>query len=298
MDDKKEADADAVRVGFVKDCLYGAVTLLLFASFGWPQWSLAATHVLSVPPVFFGGSTGTVFTVYSLMATLIVTMTDVVTLLTLTCGMSNCCASGARAPAFAPTMPVCDPSTAGSQSRVLSAVALVTVAVGVFISAGRALAIEKDAASGDWLALAAVYGAARVYQLTWALYASLPIPAVIWSITFVCVGGVAFTEFTGARRKAKEHQPRRAADMTLYAVASVDIVLILAPLGSTVVPDTLKSAFYIMQSLVAVIAVWQAHRYWAVATPPEEEPPAEEAGDGGATDKKGFRGLRHRAMCL
>lgn len=90
MDDAKKT---AVQISFVKDTVAGAATLLVFASFGWPQWTISAVHVLSVPGTVLQIE-GTALTVYLLIATLAAIVADLVIVLTLTCGISNCCAPG------------------------------------------------------------------------------------------------------------------------------------------------------------------------------------------------------------
>ena len=91
-------------------------------------------------------------------------------------------------------------------------------------------------------------------------------------------------------------------DKLLYLVAAAETALVLAPLASSLVPAPLRSAFYIMQSIVAVLAVWQAHRYWSAAQKSFAPPAAEAATDPatvGAGDQKTLnRGLRHRTLCL
>ena len=105
-DDEKQAAANKaaaelqLQVSFAKDVVYGAVTLTLFSAFGWPQWALALVHVLSVPGVLVPLSSARVLSA-ALVASLLATLIDVVSVLTFTCGLVDCCLPGKKAPAFA-----------------------------------------------------------------------------------------------------------------------------------------------------------------------------------------------------
>lgn len=299
MDNSKD-----IQLSFTKDVFAGAVTLLLFSSFGWPQWVFVAVHVVSVPGAMFR-SNGGLFGTFCLIATLVTSIADVVTVLTLTCGIVNCCAPGASSPAFAPTIKVCDPASAGAQGRVISVTAMVSIGVGVFMSAGRAISLEKVVGRTDWIALCLVYTVLRAYQLVWSAYSSLTVPAVEWGITGGLVLYVSFTEWRRMRKNSAH--PKKISGLILYAVALSDALLVALPaISSSAVPAEIVPAFYLMQSVTALVATWQAHRLYSsdAADEKDEKEPDEAKGAADTVENATIRigaavRARHsRTMCL
>ena len=273
-------ESNAVQLSFAKDTIAGAATLLLFSAFGWPQWVFVAFHALSVPGALIQADGGT-FGKFCLVATLVVSITDVVTILTLTCGISACCAPGASSPAFAPTMKVCDPASAGVQGRLVSVVAMVSIGVGVFMSSGRAVTLERSVGSSDWFALCLVYAVLRIYQIIWTVNASLIIPAVEWSLTSAAVLCVVVIQW-------RKIHPRKISGVVLYVVALSDAALVALPLASdSAVPKELVPAFYIMQSVTALIAVLQAHRLYSSGNGPAAATMETQTTDQGADGQQG-----------
>ena len=280
--------SDDIQISFVKDALYGAISIVIFNAFGWAQWPLAAMHVVSVPGAFVKIAGSTMFGL-AFIASVAVALADVVVVLTLTCNLTACCSEGQAAPAFAPTMRVCSSASAGVQGRLITVTALATVGAGALLSIIRAVQIETAAGGGGWLALAAVYLGIRAYQLTWLFTTFMAGPAVMWAIT----GGiVAVLAASDARVSFGSGRPEYKAskDNMLYAVATTDCVAVALPmLGG--VPAQLRPAFYVVQSACAVVAVWQAHRYYKGAASAEDaEPPADSADLGGEVVKEGGKG--------
>ena len=256
---------DALQLSFVKDTAYGAVTLVLFSAFSWQQWLLAAVHVVSVPWSLFQPR-GNRALGSALMVTLAAAIADVVTVLTLTCGLVNCCLKGETAPAFAPSMHVCDPALNGVQGRLVIVTSMTTVGVGAVLSMARAIQIEVVAGGGGWLALAAVYVALRVYQLTWMMQVFMIVPFIVWLISGIGVFLIALVDARRALTETKRVHNHRTAAL-LYLAAAVDSGLILLPLVDGVIKPELQPAFFAVQSIVATVAVWQSHRYRWVRKP-------------------------------
>ena len=284
--------SDGIRVRFLKDALYGAVSIVIFRALGWPQWPLAAAHVVSVPGAFVEPSGSRVLSL-AFIATVAVALTDVVVVLTFTCNLTTCCARGQLAPAFAPTMQMCAAGSAGVQGSLITAMAMATVGAGALLSLIRAVEIEKAAGGGGWLALAAVYVGIRVYQLTWLWSTFMTVPAVFWVISG---GVVALLAVSDARASFRSEQARRytaGRDDTLYAGAAADCVALALPAVGAV-PDHLQPALYVVQAACAAVAVWQAHRYYAVGTADPEDGDKKEKGGGDGEKISKYASLRTR----
>lgn len=295
-DDEKQAAADAaalsaaakkaaaelqLQVSFAKDVVYGAVTLTLFSAFGWPQWALTLVHVLSVPGVLVPLSSARVLSA-ALVASLLATLIDVVSVLTFTCGLVDCCLPGAKAPAFALTMHVCDPALHGMQGLLVTVTAMGTVAVGATLSIARAVRIEVAAGGSEWRALAAVYVGLRVYQMTWLAQVMMVLPALMWVIS----GGIVLLVAASGGRHV-QHQRSGRTGMLLYIAGAVDLVLMLIALSSGIVKPALQLAFYTVQTITSAVAIWQAHRASALPVVPSDA--------GGVTPRTAFKS---RNLCL
>lgn len=304
---KKEATYKSIQLSFVKDVLAGAITLLLFTSFGWPQWYLVAFHVASVPGALTLVKEGS-FITFCLVATLLSSFADVVTILTLTCGIVRCCAPGESSPAFFPMIKACDSASAGAQGRVISVTAIVSIGVGLVMSASRAILLEEAVGKTDWIALCVVYVTMRVYQLAWTGHAGIVGPAVECGITLGLVAFVAFTEW----RRNEDSAPRKRSGTILYGVAVADAVFVAAPLiYKPLVPVEVAPAFYIMQSATALAAGWQAHRLYSakeavdlvqaaaddVPTGGDDKPPSAQTSTI-SVGAHSIRARRGRTMCL
>ena len=301
MADDAEEQAVALQLSFVKDTIYGAVTLVMFSSFGWQQWPLAALHVLSVPGALVHLS-GARMLGFALTVTLLVTLTDVVAVLTFTCGIVKCCTGTNKAPAFAPTMHVCDPKLAGVQGQLVTITSIATVGVGAILSMARAIKIEVIAGGGGWLALAAAYVGLRIYQLTWLAQEWMTVAALAWAGSGVVVFSVAAADARRALRAKANRRHSSKTGMLLYAAAGCDVLLIFLPLVGGSVSTPLHTAFYAVQSIASVVAVWQAHRYFAMPVGEEETTGGDTEKDaiigaGTASEKLRFR-QNNRNLCL
>ena len=271
--------ADRLQLSFVKDVIYGAVTLTLFSAFGWPQWVLALTHVLSVPCAI-KPPRGGIWATAALVVTLVLALVDVVSLLTFSCGLVDCCLPGETAPAFAPTLHVCDPELSGMQGVLVTATAMVTVAVGAALSLARLIRIEVATSGGHWMALGIAYVGLRVYQLTWLVQVMMAIPALMWLIS----GGIVLFTVALNVRRARKRLPLWVG-IALYSAAATDIALMVLALASGTVSPALQPAFYTVQTVTCAVALWLAHRASAAL-------PAE-AGGGGEQGA-----FKSRNLCL
>jgi len=183
------------------------------------------------------------------------------------------------------------------QGSVVSTTAMVSVGVGVLMGASRALTIERSAGSSDWIALGFVYVVLRIYQLTWVAGApTMVAPAILWAGTLVVV---ALTTLVGLRRR-RAGVEKKSSGTILYVIAALDILAVLAPLAG-LVPKEISPAYYIIQSIMAILAVWQAHRIYASSHMPAEDAQDADAdvkGSAVATGSSAFLRQRNRSMCL
>ena len=180
-------------LSFCKDALYGAAIVIVCSSTGLPQWRLALVHVLSVPGIFWESvlEEGVARTLAVLCSSVTV-FADVVTLLTLSCAFTDCCA-GRGAPVFAPFVPACSKEAAAGQ--FVTALCIATIVFGVVVGVARV------ASAGGLSAGLAAFGycVVRAYQLTWPIVSAaaggpwLLVPSALWILAFVPVAIVAVT---------------------------------------------------------------------------------------------------------
>ena len=236
----------------------------------------------------------------SFVGTVAVAISDTVVVLTLTCGLSKCCADGKTSPAFAPNMEVCNSGNGVVEGRLVTITAILTVVVGILFSLSRAVQLETAAGGGGWISLAIVYVGLRSYQISWLWSTFMAAPAVLWLITGIAVTVLAISDVRKAVTK-EDVEYTTGRDDVLYAVAVADAITIGLPAVGGV-PEELRPAFYIIQSVCAVVAVWQAHRYYVIGNAVASEADGTPEGKGAASGDKlpgALRSrIRNRNLCI
>lgn len=239
---------DAVTLSFAKDALFGALAITTFSSIGWPQWKLAAVHIVSVPGVLFlDEGSRPLFVTLASLACMVVFVTDVIIVLTLTCEFSQCCTPGFKSPAFAPTIDVCTASSKKVESQLVAATAVFAVGIGSALSIAR-LSGLSGLRSVSWPALAFASCVMHVYQISWLTQQFYAYPFIAWAAL------------------AAAHAVR-----VVLRWSSVGWLIFIAELvGISAVaslPKELYIAFYTVQGLCVCIAAW--------ASLPPRQPTAE-----------------------
>lgn len=250
-----------LQYGFIKDSLYGTLCVIAFSSFGWDQWKLSMAHAASIPCVFIAvelertdalAQYGIWLCAACAMA---VAFTDLVLVLTLFCSYGQCCEAASDVSPFAPTLRVCN---AKSLDRAtLSALAIVTVAIGAIQSASRAISAAGSATKhGAAYARTAVYLVIRMYEFSWLVYASPGVSiALLWAaaLIFELLSALMFLKRFKFVRKA---HPRLVAWLPAGAVACDAAALGL--LFQDAVPVSLRIAGRVVQSAATLVTVAQA----------------------------------------
>lgn len=281
------------QVGFVKDVIYGGATLALFASAGWPQWKLAAVHVLSVPGMFLPLLPGDMRVLsYVLMAASYATLVvDAVGALTALCTLQACCADGHTAPAFAPTIHVCDPSAPQMNNRVVAITAATTLSIGALLSLSRAVACWRlyDGHDGSRVPAMVTYLSVRIYQFSWLAQEWVTLAFLLWLASSLLVLALLALNLSGGGDGAA------AWYIALLAVA-VDVGTAFAALSSAL-PSTLRAAFGVVQAAQTCVSAWLVMQALPAS---EEDADYEEAEDDDApVAKVGIpAGLRVRRAAL
>jgi hypothetical protein len=224
---------------YIKDTIYTVVVFYLLYAGGYPQrWApLAHVAVSLVPPGYRRSQEGDVWLPTGLLCLCAgVVLSDAWLALSHACTSfgSNCCSAGARAPPFGLGLPLCDAQaeTLFGIVSVLYIFACVAAALNVMHIMG--LLVQMRPAASLPVALAASYGALKVWLLTWGTPRPSAGALVVDAAT---VGAALFGVYLTTFRPAN----KRAPLLSLGACLVLDVMLAsglpAGPPGATAFAD-------------------------------------------------------------
>lgn len=153
----------------------------------WPQWRALLIHVITIPAALvFSASRARVPVTLVIVATLFTTFVDVWLAGSFACFLWRCCPPGESTAAMSMGMPVCDEDHR-VDVRVLSMTALLVCAAEAVQGGRRAEAVYRAAGGEGVLAGVSVYGAAKLFAMSWAAV----FHAAYYVQTGLTVGGAA-----------------------------------------------------------------------------------------------------------
>lgn len=243
-----------VQLSFVKDVLFGALSIVVFSALGWQQWRITTLHLVSVPFVFFtilleiwtDGVGRTVVISAGVLASLVSFLGDLVTTLTFTCVLRSCCSPTHSYPAFAPGLKACSGDESGVQNEVVSITALITTSISCVFSILRIGQLGSLGSGGvSWQALAFAAAMLHLYQLSWSYTTPLVLASILWLVAVA--GYVSFLIVW-----ILEKDVPKWSLLLLLGVEAVGFVGGALPSF----PHELSVAFYITQSTSLLMAGW------------------------------------------
>lgn len=253
-----------IRISFVKDVVYGALTLVVFAAMGWVQKWTTCVHGLSAVCLFVIIATEEAAGVLSwlyLACTAVTVLGDAATILLTTCSLKSCCPPGKVAPVFLWYVDV--PNLCIGQSRrvdtqVIALTALVTVAVGILVGLQRIrLCTQKgDQRTGWWTPFLA-YACVRIFMLTWVwqYYISAGLSGASLLFHLVAAGGV-FVLRRRARSKLNTFKAEIGVMGLVALVLACDITALSLIASGTDGAEEAIAPFSTCQAVAIAIEVW------------------------------------------
>jgi hypothetical protein len=262
-----DKDAASVRVSFVKDTVYGALTVIVFAAMGWDQAYAACAHGLSAVCLFAiiaAEESEATLTWLFLASSICTVLADAATILMTTCSLKSCCKPGSTSPSFFPWVDapnLCTGSSRRVDTQVIAITAEVTVGVGILVGLQRIRLCSRGSKGHGWWTPFVAYALLRSFVLAWVYeYYIVLALGLISLLSSLGALGWAFV----LRRKAREGEDTRRGELGLLGIALFIITMDLT--GLALVASEVDGAEEAIAPYCTCQVVAVAIQVWVLAT--------------------------------
>lgn len=251
-----------LRASFVKDSVYGTLTVVVFFALGWTQAYTACAHALSAVcmVVLALKSDLPKFSSWLFVSCSVITViADAATIVLTTCSLKSCCAPGSLSPSFLPYVEVpdiCAGSSRRVDTQVIATTAAITVAIGILTGIER-IRICVGEKGVIWVTPFVAYTAIRIFvaTFTWSsLNIIVPIMAALLPFAFAiaCI----FFYRREARKDRKTHLGEIAATVLIFVTLVCDVVALSLVFTGVNKKEEVVAPFATFQAISIMIDVW------------------------------------------